>query len=158
MDCQFDFTPLSTICKEFIKAKRNLKANGHQKRNMFIVTCSFIDAEGLRFTAVTNCPYDYLDYKPMVDMFLIKPTLDSFEEYVDLMFNDIDDWCYFKILRKILPEDFADYTSIVQCGKYQQQPSTINYRVPICIIPIVEFQTMEDYSSVYRGQSACHSL
>ena len=151
--------PLSTVCENFIKAKRNMNCNGHQKRYMFNVTCPFTDAEGLRFTSVTNSPYDYLDYEPTIDhVFLNEPTLEAFEQYVDLMFSDSDDLCYFNILRTLLPEHFADFTSIVQRGKYMQTSSTVDYKVPICIIPVIELQTIEDHSTFYRVKSTCLSL
>lgn len=159
MNFQSDNMSLTSMCEEFIKAKRNFNPNGHQKRYMFNVTSPFVDAEGLRFTAVTNSPYDYLDYVPTPEhVFLTEPTLEAFEKYVEIMFSDIDDWCYFKILPKLMPEEFENFTSIVRRGKYQQQSSSENYKVPICLIPIIELQTIEDYSRFYQVKAACLSL
>ncbi|KAH3808006.1 hypothetical protein DPMN_136354 [Dreissena polymorpha] len=112
---------VQTLCEKFIREKRNFNANGHQKKYMFSVTCSFTDVEGLRFTSITNSPYDYLNYKPTLGhVFLDEPTLAAFERYVDLMFSVADekiDMCYFKILKTLVPEHFATRNERIKKGR-----------------------------------------
>lgn len=162
MAFQFDHISLAAQCEIFIRAKRNFNTNGHQRRYLFNVTSPFVDADGLIFTAITNSPYDYLDYAPTLDhVFLNEPTLQDFERYVDIMFDEkdeTDDWCYFKIFKKLLPEDFQKFTSIIQRGKYRQSTSGEEYKVPICMIPIAEYHLLEEHSSVYSVKGSCLSL
>jgi len=153
---------VQTLCEKFIREKRNFNANGHQKKYMFSVTCPFTDVEGLRFTSITNSPYDYLNYKPTLDhVFLDEPTLAAFERYVDLMFSVADekiDMCYFKILKTLVPEHFATLTERIKKGRYMQSNPTLNYRLPICIIPVLELHGIEEFSKVYSVKSTCLSL
>ncbi|KAH3783256.1 hypothetical protein DPMN_161189 [Dreissena polymorpha] len=153
---------VQTLCEKFIREKRNFNANGHQKKYMFSVTCPFTDVEGLRFTSITNSPYDYLNYKPTLDhVFLDEPTLAAFERYVDLMFSVADekiDMCYFKILKTLVPEHFATLNERIKKGRYMQSNPTLNYRLPICIIPVLELHGIEEFSKVYSVKSTCLSL
>jgi len=153
---------VQTLCEAFIREKRNFFASGHQKKYMFSVTCPFTDAEGLRFTAITNNPYDYLNYKPTLDhVFLDEPTLAAFERYVDLMFSAADeetDMCYFKILKNVIPVHFATLYERIKQGRYMQSSPTENYRLPICIIPVLELHGIEEFSKVYSVKSTCLSL
>lgn len=151
---------LDKACEEFIRKKRNFSVAGHQRKYMFDVKCPFVDAEGLRFILTTNNPYDYLNYKPTLDhVFLDEPSIRGFERYVDLMFGSYDgDMCYFKILRTLLPDHFANLNSIVKRGKYLQRSPPELYKVPICLLPVMEFHALEDYSSVYNVKSSCVSL
>ena len=90
---------------------------------MFNVTTPFTDLEGLRFTTATNYPFDYLMYEPTVDhLFLDEPSMQAFERYIDMMFNEtdkLDDWSYFKILRELGVEEFRHLSSTVKIGLFK---------------------------------------
>lgn len=151
---------LDKACEEFIKKKRNFSVAGHQRKCMFGVTCPFIDAEGLRFILITNNPYDFLNYKPTLDhVFLDEASIQGFERYVDLMFAPSEgNMCYFNILKTLLPDQFSDLDNIIRRGKYLQTSVSSDYKVPICLIPVLEFQALEDNSLFYSVKSPSVSL
>ena len=154
---------LTDLCKRFIRKKRNMEGAGHERKHMFNVTCPFTDVEGLRFTAITNSPYDYLDYMPTTDhVFLTNPSLQAFEKYVDELFpvENQQDWTYFKILKKLCPDDFENLSGIIESTKPSRR-NTIQVdrsTTPICIIPVTEFVILEEYSRIYRVKANNTSL
>ena len=162
MNCTDDTNMLYNLCSHFIRQKRNFSETAHQRKHMFNATCPFTELEGLRFSAITNNPYDLLKYAPTCEhLFLDEATLMAFERYVDLMFIDDDendDLCYFKIMKNLSPITYANIDTIIQNGKYKQTSATSDYKVPICMIPIIEFQVIEKYSSFYNVKSVCDSL
>ena len=162
MNCTDDTNMLYNLCSHFIRQKRNFSETAHQRKHMFNATCPFTELEGLRFSAITNNPYDLLKYAPTCEhLFLDEATLMAFERYVDLMFIDDDendDLCYFKIMKNLSPVAYACIDTIIQNGKYKQTSATSDYKVPICMIPIIEFQVIEKYSSFYNVKSVCASL
>ncbi len=92
-------------------------------------------------------------------VFLDETNIRGFERYVGLMFGPYDgDMCYFKILRTLLPDHYANLNAIVKRGKYLQLSPSELYKVLICLIPVIEFHALEDYSSVYNVKSSCVSL
>jgi hypothetical protein len=153
---------LSKLCEEFIREKRNFNAGGHQKKYMFNVTMPFTDVEGLRFVALTNSPYDFLNYVPTLDhVFLDEPTLAAFERYVDLMFpvdDDKTDMCYFKLLKTLIPDQFATLHERVKKGRYMHSSPNETYKIPICLIPVLELHGIEYFSRCFTVKSTCLSL
>ncbi|KAH3807692.1 hypothetical protein DPMN_136039 [Dreissena polymorpha] len=163
----YNLTTEATTCRPNIVRKIHSREKKFQcewspKEVHFSVTCPFTDVEGLRFTSITNSPYDYLNYKPTLDhVFLDEPTLAAFERYVDLMFSVADekiDMCYFKNMKTLVPEHFATLNERIKKGRYMQSNPTLNYRLPICIIPVLELHGIEEFSKVYSVKSTCLSL
>ena len=153
---------LSTQIESFIRARRNFEGSSHQRKHLFNTTAPFTDLEGLRFTAITNSPYDYLKYKPTpAHLFLKDASLRSFDEYLDVMFHQADgesDWCYFKIFRNLLPTEFGNFGDLFKQGTYRKLSPNCDYKIPICLIPVVEFQCLEEFSDFYSVKAACASL
>ena len=163
MSIRIDANSMLLECERFIRAKRNYNASGHQRRYMFEVTSPFIELEGLRFKLITNSPYDYLDYVPTLQhIFLREPTLLDFERYVENFFPEheemYEDLCYFKIIKSLLPDDFRDFPNTIRNGKYYKQTTGDEYKIPICLIPVIEYQALEQHSSLYKVKSSCCSL
>lgn len=153
---------LPSTIEGFIRARRNFDGSGHERKYMFNATSPFTDLEGLRFSTITNSPYDFLKYTPTSDhLFLKDATLRGFEDYVQCMFNpsdEVDDWCYFKILKKLQSDIFSDFTNILADGKFKRSAVPTDFKIPICLIPVIEYNTLEQYSQVYRVKAACVSL
>ena len=139
-----------------------MEGAGHERKHMFNVTSPFTDVEGLRFTSITNSPYDFLDYNPTPEhVFLTNPSLQAFGKYVDELFpaNDQQDWTYFKILRKLCPEDFENLSNIIENSRQSRRSIQVGRSTtPICLIPVAEFVTLEEYSRVYRVKANNISL
>jgi hypothetical protein len=115
----------------------------------------------MRFKLITNSPYDYLDYEPTkAHLFLEEPTLEAFENYVDLMFNvDIkNDWSYFKLFKNLSPSDFNDLAETIHRGTFKNSSGSNQEKVPISIIPVIEHQLLEDHSSLYTVKSTSRPL
>lgn len=152
---------LHALCETFIRKKRNFEGAGHQRKNMFNVTCPFTDIEGFRFTSITNSPYDFLDYIPTAQhLFLTEPTLEAFEKYIDEIFkNEQSDWSYFNILKKLSPMDFSKLTDTLENTNLSRRvDKEVRTSIPICIIPVTEFAALEDYSRIYGVKSNNQSL
>lgn len=161
MNCSDDESMLYNLCSHFIRQKRNFSEAGHQRKHMYNSTSPFTDLEGLRFSAITNNPFDLLNYVPTREhLFLDEATLMGFERYVDSMFSDEDqnDFCYFKIIKNLSPETYDSIDTIIQKGKYHQKSATSTYTIPICLIPIIEFNVIEKYSDLYNVKSVNASL
>lgn len=149
------------LCGKFVRAKRRLNVNGHERRYMFNVTCPFTCAEGMRFSLITNGPYDFLNYEPTTaHVFIEEPTLEAFENYVDEMFNDEiqDDFSYFKILKAISNSQFSNLVQNVNRGMFKNSSSDSNKKLPISIIPVIENQLLEDHSILYTVKSTSPPL
>ena len=156
------YNSLSSAIQKFIRVRRNFDGNSHQRKYLFNSTCPFTDIEGLRFSTITNSPYDYLSYNPTPEhLFLRDASLESFRRYVSVMFCsnvESEDWSYFKILKKLIPEKFAKITDIVKSSTFRRALPSADFKLPICLIPVIEFYTIESFSMVYGVKSACASL
>ncbi len=153
---------LPSVCESFVRSRRNLDGCGHERRHMFNSTCPFVDTEGLRYTSSTNNSFDYVKYQPSAaHLFLSEPSLNAFSRYLDGMFDprdDNSDWCYFKILKKLLPRDFGNLVEIVKRGTFLNKSAPEGYRLPLCLIPVIEFQLIEDHSDAYSVKFSNASL
>lgn len=151
---------LIEACEKFIRKNGKYNVTGHQWKHMFNATCPFTDTEGLRLKLITNQPFDYIDYTPTLDnIFLDEPTLSGFRTYVDLMFAaDQDDMSYFKMFRHLLPDHYKQLNSILARGKYSGSSPEVGYKIPICLIPVMELHAIERYSRAYTVKTVCLSL
>ncbi len=72
---------------------------------------------------------------------------------------DIIDWCYFKLLKKLTPHDYDNLAEIVKRGTFIRESASLeDYRLPLCFIPVVEYQLLEDHSWFYTVKSSNPSL
>jgi len=153
---------LCDAVEKFIRGRRNFDGCGHEKKHLFDCTSPFRDTESMRISPITNSTYDFLDYKPTpAHLFLKDASLDSFEDYVARMFRKEDewnDWCYFKIFKKLLPPVYNNLVQLVKEGSFKRVKPSSDYKLPICMIPIMEYLTLEKFSQAYKVKTACVSL